>query len=76
MVVVVATANSREWWDVVRTWDHASAIQLEVDELRERIRGSIVDQLCRVLALRRERGQLAPGLDPELAVTALTAMAE
>ncbi len=33
-----------EWWDVVRTWDHASAIHPEVDELRERIRGSIVEQ--------------------------------
>ena len=39
-----------EWWDVVRTWDHASAIHPEVDELRGRIRASIVEQLCRALA--------------------------
>ena len=35
-----------EWWDVVRTWDHASAIHPEVDELRARIRQSIVERLC------------------------------
>src|SRR3984885_14840839 len=33
-----------EWWDVFRTWDHASAIHPEVDELRARIRASIVEQ--------------------------------
>ncbi|MGO9749962.1 MAG: TetR/AcrR family transcriptional regulator [Solirubrobacteraceae bacterium] len=65
-----------EWWDVVRTWDHASAIHPEVDELRARIRGSIGEQLCRVLALQRERGQVNRGLDPEIAAIALTAMAE
>ncbi len=65
-----------EWWDVVRTWDHASAIHPEVDELRTRIRGSIVEQLCRVLALQRERGQIDRGLDPEITAIALTAMVE
>ncbi len=65
-----------EWWDVVRTWDHASAIHPEVDELCTRIRGSIVEQLCRVLALQRERGQIDQGLDPEITAIALTAMVE
>jgi AcrR family transcriptional regulator len=65
-----------DWWDVVRTWDHASAIHPEVDELRARIRGSIVEQLCRVLALQRERGQMDQGLDPEITAIALTAMVE
>ncbi len=65
-----------EWWDVVRTWDHASAIHPEVDELRARIRGSIVEQLCRVLELQRERGQVDAALDPEIMAIALTAMVE
>jgi hypothetical protein len=65
-----------EWWDVVRTWDHASAIHPEVDELRARIRGSIVEQLCRVLERQRERGQVDAGLDPEIMAIALTAMVE
>ncbi len=65
-----------EWWDVVRTWDHASAIHPEVDEMRARIRGSIVEQLCRVLALQRECGRVDRGLDPEIAAIALTAMVE
>ena len=45
-----------EWWDVVRTWDHASAIHPEVDELRGRIRASIVEQLCQA-ARTRPRAQ-------------------
>ena len=65
-----------EWWDVVRTWDHASALHPEVDELRARIRGSIVEQLCRVLARDRERGQLDAGRDLEITAIALTAMVE
>ncbi|MGA2928120.1 MAG: TetR/AcrR family transcriptional regulator [Solirubrobacteraceae bacterium] len=65
-----------EWWDVVRTWDHASAIHPEVDELRARIRGSIVEQLCHVLAHEREHGQVDRGLDLEITAIALTAMVE
>ncbi|MGO9902399.1 MAG: TetR/AcrR family transcriptional regulator [Solirubrobacteraceae bacterium] len=65
-----------EWWDVVRTWDHASAIHPEVDELRARIRGSIVEQLGRVLARQRERGEVDAALDPEITAIALTAMVE
>jgi AcrR family transcriptional regulator len=65
-----------EWWDVVRTWDHASAIHPEVDELRARIRGSIVEQLCRLLAHDRERGHLDGGRDLEIAALALTGMVE
>jgi AcrR family transcriptional regulator len=68
-----------DWWDVVRTWDHASAIHPEVDELRGRIRASIVEQLCHQLARDPE---LDPGdpvdrrLNLEIAATALTAMVE
>jgi AcrR family transcriptional regulator len=65
-----------EWWDVVRTWDHASAIHPEVDELRGRIRASIVEQFSGLLARDRERKQIDGGLDPELAAIALTAMVE
>jgi AcrR family transcriptional regulator len=65
-----------EWWDVVRTWDHASAIHPEVDELRARIRASIVEQLCRLLARDRERAHLHGGLDLEITAIALTAMVE
>ena len=52
-----------DWWDVVRTWDHASAIHPEVDELRARIRASIVEQLSRLLARERERRPVDGGLD-------------
>jgi AcrR family transcriptional regulator len=65
-----------EWWDVVRTWDHASAIHPEVDELRARIRASIVEQLCRVLDRERERGQVDGGRNLEITALALTAMVE
>ncbi len=65
-----------DWWDVVRTWDHASAIHPEVDELRARIRASIVEQLCRLLTRDRERGQADEGLDLEITAIALTAMVE
>jgi len=65
-----------EWWDVVRTWDHASAIHPEVDELRARIRASIVEQLCRLLARDRERWHLDGGRDLEITAIALTAMVE
>lgn len=65
-----------EWWDVVRTWDHASAIHPEVDEMRLRIRGSIVEQLHNTLARERDQGRMEPGPDLELAATALTAMVE
>jgi AcrR family transcriptional regulator len=65
-----------EWWDVVRTWDHASAIHPEVDELRARIRASIVEQLCRLLARDRELGHVDGGRDLEIMALALTAMVE
>ena len=65
-----------DWWDVVRTWDHASAIHPEVDELRARIRASIVEQLCRLLARDRELRHVDGGLDLEITAIALTAMIE
>jgi AcrR family transcriptional regulator len=65
-----------DWWDVVRTWDHASAIHPEVDELRARIRASIVEQLCRLLARDRELRDVDGGLDLEITAIALTAMIE
>jgi AcrR family transcriptional regulator len=65
-----------EWWDVVRTWDHASAIHPEVDELRARIRASIVERLCHLLAHDRERGHVGGGRDLEITAIALTAMVE
>jgi AcrR family transcriptional regulator len=65
-----------EWWDVVRTWDHASAIHPEVDELRARVRASIVERLCRLLARDRERRHVDGGLDLEITAIALTAMVE
>jgi AcrR family transcriptional regulator len=65
-----------EWWDVVRTWDHASAIHPEVDELRGRIRASIVEQLCQLLAGDPELRPVDGTLDLEIAAIALTAMLE
>ncbi len=65
-----------EWWDVVRTWDHATAIHPEVDELRGRIRASIVERLCEVLARDPELKPVNGSLDVEIAAIALTAMVE
>jgi AcrR family transcriptional regulator len=65
-----------EWWDVVRTWDHASAIHPEVDELRGRIRASIVEQLRHALARDPELRPVDARLDLEIAAIALTAMVE
>jgi AcrR family transcriptional regulator len=65
-----------EWWDVVRTWDHASAIHPEVDELRARVRESIVEQLCRLLARDPELSHVNGELDLEITAIALTAMVE
>jgi len=65
-----------EWWDVVRTWDHASAIHPEVDELRGRIRASIVEQVRRALARDPELRPADARLDLEIAAIALTAMVE
>jgi AcrR family transcriptional regulator len=65
-----------EWWDVVRTWDHASAIHPEVDELRARVRESIVEQLGRLLARDRELRHINGELDLEITAIALAAMVE
>ena len=65
-----------EWWDVVRTWDHASAIHPEVDELRARVRESIVEQLGRELARDRELKHINGELDLGITAIALTAMVE
>jgi AcrR family transcriptional regulator len=74
LTILFRTYN--EWWDVVRTWDHASAIHPEVDELRARIRESIVEQLCRLLARERELRHVNRELDLEITAIALTAMVE
>ncbi len=74
--IAVFLRTYSEWWDVVRTWDHASAIHPEVDEMRTRIRGSIVEQLCRSLARERDNVQWDTSLDLEVAAVALTAMVE
>ena len=60
----------------MRTWDHASAIHPEVDELRGRIRASIVEQLCQLLARDPELRPVDGRLDLEIAAIALTAMVE
>ncbi len=65
-----------EWWDVVRTMDHGSAIHPEVDELRARIRASIVEQLSRALARDREGEHVNEQLDLEITAIALIAMVE
>ena len=65
-----------EWWDVVRTWDHASAIHPEVDELRGRIRASIVGQVCELLARDPALRPIDGSLDLEITAVALTAMVE
>ena len=65
-----------EWWDIVRTWDHASAIHPEVDELRGRIRASIVGQVCELLARDPELRAIDGNVDLKITAVALTAMVE
>jgi AcrR family transcriptional regulator len=74
--IAVFLRTYSEWWDVVRTWDHASAIHPEVDEMRTRIRGSIVEQLCLSLARERDNVDWDSSLDLEVTAVALTAMVE
>ena len=62
--------------EVLALDERRRALQTEVDELRARIRASIVEQLCRLLAPDRERGHLGGGRELEITAIALTAMVE
>jgi len=63
-------------WDVVRTWRQAEGVFPEVEELRVRIRQSIIDAIAALLSQDGTRGLLAPGMDPKLAASAFVVMAE
>jgi len=63
-------------WDVVRTWIQASGIHPEVDQLRRRIRQSIVESLAERLRADENRGWLAESVDTQVAATALSDMVE
>lgn len=68
-------AYSRDW-DVVRTWRHAEGVFPEVEEVRSRVRQSIIDAIADLLAQDGARELLAPGVDPHMAASAFVVMAE
>ena len=65
-----------EHWDVVRTWIQASGMHPEVDEVRRRIRQSIVESMGERLRADDQRGYIAEGVDTQVAATALSDMVE
>jgi len=68
-------AYSRDW-DVVRTWRHAEGVYPEVEEVRSRVRQSIIDAIADLLAQDGARERLAPGVDPRMSASAFVVMAE
>jgi len=68
-------AYSRDW-DVVRTWRQAEGIHPEVEEVRSRVRQSIIDAIAELLMQDGARDLLAPGVDPHMAASAFVVMAE
>jgi AcrR family transcriptional regulator len=68
-------AYSRDW-DVVRTWRQAEGVYPEVEEVRSRVRQSIIDAIAELLAQDGARELLAPGVDPHMSASAFVVMAE
>jgi AcrR family transcriptional regulator len=68
-------AYSRDW-DVVRTWRHAEGVYPEVEEVRSRVRQTIIDAIAQLLDEDGARELLAPGVDPRMAASAFVVMAE
>lgn len=68
-------AYSRDW-DVVRTWRQAEGVYPEVEEVRRRVRQSIIGAIAELLAQDGARDLLAPGVDPQMAASAFVVMAE
>ena len=68
-------AYSRDW-DVVRTWRQAEGVYPEVEEVRSRVRQSIIDAIAELLVQDGARERLAPGVDPRMAASAFVVMAE
>lgn len=62
--------------DIVRTWNQASGMHREVDEVRGRIRDSIIGAVARLLGEDKERGLIFAEVDIEIAAVALVAMVE
>jgi len=68
-------AYSRDW-DVVRTWRQAEGVYPEVEEVRSRVRQSIIDAIADLLMQDGARELLAPGVNPRMAASAFVVMAE
>jgi AcrR family transcriptional regulator len=67
---------AREHGDVVRTWDQASGVHPEVEQLRSRIRTAMAAEVAELFERDREAGLVRAGVDLEIAASALTAMVE
>lgn len=65
-----------EQWDVVHTWRQAEGVDSEVEEVRSRIRRSIISAVGEMLRRDREKGLMDPDVDTEIAATAFVVMAE
>ena len=63
-------------WDVVRTWRQAEGVYPEVEEVRSRVRQSIIDAIAELLAEDRGRARLAADVNPRMAASAFVVMAE
>jgi len=68
-------AYSRDW-DVVRTWRQAEGVYPEVEEVRSRVRQSIIDAIAELLTQDGARELLAPGVAPRMAASVFVVMAE
>jgi len=68
-------AYSRDW-DVVRTWRQAEGVDPEVEQVRGRVRQSIIDAIAQRLAQDDAQERLAAGVSPRLAASAFVVMAE
>lgn len=68
-------AYSRDW-DVVRTWRQAEGVYPEVEEVRSRVRQSIIDAIADLINQDGARELLAPGVAPAMAASAFVVMAE
>ena len=68
-------AYSRDW-DVVRTWRQAEGVYPEVEEVRSKVRQSIIDAIAEMLQQDGSREMLADDVDPHISASAFVVMAE
>jgi len=63
-------------WGVIRTWRQAEGVYPEVEEVRSRVRQTIIDAIADLLVRDGAHERLAEGVDPRVAASAFVVMAE